>query len=80
MALQLAGAHVRHLLRFERPSKRQVDLQSRPTKLSLGYISTDFGPHAVGAVVRSIFGWHDKTRWRVVGFALGQQVRIRAVS
>lgn len=69
ITLQLARAHVRHTLRFQQlePTRRFRPSSPR-SRLSVGYMSSDFGPHAVGAVVRSIFGMHSKQRWRVVAF------------
>lgn len=40
----------------------------RPVRL--GYISADFGPHAVGELVRSHFAAHDRSRVRVSGYSL----------
>ncbi|MCW5611658.1 MAG: tetratricopeptide repeat protein [Rubrivivax sp.] len=38
--------------------------------LRLGYLSADFGPHAVGELVRGHFAAHDRSRFQVTGYSL----------
>lgn len=38
-------------------------------KIRIGYISPDFREHAVGHVIASLFGCHDKTRFELYGFS-----------
>lgn len=39
-------------------------------RLRLGYVSADFGSHAVGHLVRDLFAAHDRSRFEVFGYAL----------
>jgi len=77
-ALRIGSGHVRHNLRFQpnNPRRTWSSVKRRDgKKLTIGYMSSDLGPHAVGAVVRSIFGYHRKSGLRVVAFALGPEER-----
>ena len=54
-----------------RPPPRAQDADSdtgRP--LRIGYLSPDFGAHAVGTLVRGLFAAHDRTRVSVHGYSL----------
>lgn len=51
--------------------------------LRLGYLSPDFGDHAVGVLMREVFAAHDRSRVEVIGFSLRKHAghvaeRIRA--
>lgn len=51
--------------------------------LRLGYLSPDFGDHAVGVLMREVFAAHDRSRVQVFGFSLRRHAgpvaeRIRA--
>lgn len=49
---------------------------SRPTtardRIRIGYLSADFGKHAVGSLLRGHFAAHDRTRFEVHGYSLQQ--------
>ncbi len=40
------------------------------TRIHIGYLSADFGPHAVGELVRGHFAAHDRSRFHVSGYSL----------
>jgi len=44
--------------------------RARRRRLSIGYLSADFGAHPVGYLTRSIYGLHDRKRFEVSGYAL----------
>ena len=39
-------------------------------RIRIGYLSADFGEHAVGSLVRDHFAAHDRVRFEVLGYAL----------
>ncbi len=41
-------------------------------RLRIGYLSSDFGRHAVGTLVRGMFSAHDRNRYEVLGYSLKQ--------
>ncbi len=44
--------------------------RARRRRLSVGYLSADFGAHPVGYLTRSMYGLHDRKRFEVFGYAL----------
>ncbi len=46
---------------------------AQPGVLRLGYVSPDFGDHAVGGLVRDLFAAHDRSRVQVHGYSLRRQ-------
>lgn len=66
------------LRRYSRRVQRSIEpLPALPRKaadpsrrIRLGYISADFGPHAVGSLVRGHFAAHDRDRFVVSGYSL----------
>lgn len=41
-----------------------------PGRIRIGYISADFGPHAVGRLIRGLFSAHDRNVVEVYGYSL----------
>lgn len=54
--------------RLEKPSVRVESGRDRP--LRLGYLSADFGDHAVGSLISGLFHAHDRTAVSVCAFSL----------
>lgn len=53
------------------PVRREIDVAgARDRVLRIGYLSPDFGAHAVGTLVCGVFAAHDRTRVRVHGYSL----------
>src|SRR5258706_13805297 len=44
--------------------------RARRRRLSVGYLSADFGAHPVGYLTRSMYGLHDRKPFEVFGYAL----------
>jgi protein O-GlcNAc transferase len=42
---------------------------SRPSRLTIGYLSSCFGDHPIGHVTSGLFVAHDRTRFRILGFS-----------
>ncbi len=42
-----------------------------PSRLRIGYLSTDFRSHAVAYLVAQLFELHDRSRFEVIGFSYG---------
>jgi protein O-GlcNAc transferase len=40
-------------------------------RITIGYLSADFGEHPVGRLVAGVIEHHDRSRFRVLGYALG---------
>lgn len=57
--------HIRPLLP---PSPHKVRTDGR---ITVGYLSADFGEHPVGRLVAGVFEHHERSRFRVLGYALG---------
>ncbi|MCG8589080.1 MAG: hypothetical protein MJE66_07285, partial [Proteobacteria bacterium] len=55
-----------------RPEPRRATVSSGSDRLSLGYLSADFGEHAVGHALAALLPHHDRTRVRVLGYRLGR--------
>lgn len=71
------GAHLAAAKREARPDGESGRV------LRLGYVSPDFGDHAVGVLMRDVFAAHDRSRVHVLGFSLRRHAgpvaeRIRA--
>jgi protein O-GlcNAc transferase len=68
-----AAALRHHAQRIQRSVARLPEAR-RPAKTSdvlrIGYVSADFGSHAVGQLVRSHFAAHDRSRFHVTGYSL----------
>jgi protein O-GlcNAc transferase len=47
----------------------RIEVEAR-APLRLGYLSPDFGNHAVGVLVRDLFAAHDRNRVRIHGYSL----------
>ena len=53
-------------------SEERLALPPRPpgkTKITLGYLSTDFRKHAVGFLIAEMFELHDRDRFEVIGYS-----------
>lgn len=68
------AAATRYASRVTERARRFAPLPSHPAHTSgpirLGYLSADFGPHAIGTLVRDLFAAHDRTHFRVHGYSL----------
>ena len=96
MFLPLSAAAGRELLARRHAQVRAVAAQSRPASpppaahapagprpLRVGYLSPDFGAHAVGSLVQGVFAAHDRRQMQVHGYSLRRHgddtaARIRA--
>ncbi len=68
-----AGALRHHAQRLQRnltPLPPASAPAAQGSRLRLGYLSADFGPHAVGELVRGHFAAHDRSRFSVHGYSL----------
>ncbi len=50
-------------------SKRARGKSSRDGRITIGYLSSDFGEHAVGHLTRGLFELHDRDRFTVLAYA-----------
>jgi protein O-GlcNAc transferase len=46
---------------------------SRPDRIKVGYVSPDFRTHAVGTLIRDMFGFHDRSKFEVHAYSLVSQ-------
>lgn len=67
LALRSAGAGARARAAAGAPPLLAADGTGR---IRLGYISPDFGAHAVGHLVRDVFAAHDRDRFEVFAYSL----------
>jgi predicted O-linked N-acetylglucosamine transferase (SPINDLY family) len=47
-----------------------VTAQTRPEKIHIGYLSSDFCNHAIGYLISDIFAFHDRSRYEITVFNL----------
>jgi predicted O-linked N-acetylglucosamine transferase (SPINDLY family) len=47
-----------------------VSTQTRPEKIRIGYLSSDFCNHAIGYLISDIFACHDRSRYEITVFNL----------
>lgn len=74
-AARALDAHVQKLRRSAAamPSIPPTHTARPERRLRLGYLSPDFGEHAVGGLVRDLFASHDRGRVEVYGYSLRAQ-------
>lgn len=64
------------LRQYTRRISSRVSPMPRPARpdaagrLRIGYLSADFGRHAVGTLLRGLFAAHDRSRFAVLGYSL----------
>ncbi|MBB5208841.1 tetratricopeptide repeat protein [Chiayiivirga flava] len=85
-----APARAEALRRYVAQVERQTAHLARPqrsphagSRLRIGYLSPDFGEHAVGGLVRDLFAAHDRSGFDIAGYSLRRHegdtaARIRA--
>jgi predicted O-linked N-acetylglucosamine transferase (SPINDLY family) len=65
---QMTGiGNLRTLGRWPAPAR------TTPEKLKIGYLSSDFCNHAVGYLISDIFQFHDKSRYEISVFNIGER-------
>lgn len=73
LQLAVARSHSQALTRHMRSTQRAGDLQSEYLKddrpLRIGYLSSDFRNHAVGHLIRGLFGTHSRDDLRIFGYS-----------
>lgn len=64
--------HSERIIQQIEPSTKNCVSQHIPSRghISIGYVSADFGPHAIGELVRSHFSSHDRSQFKVHGYSL----------
>lgn len=73
-----ARALARHSERIVRHavSTAPAPRAGRAERIRIGYLSADFGAHAVGELVRTHFSAHDRTRFQVHAYAVGMSAAV----
>jgi protein O-GlcNAc transferase len=62
-----------------RPSARGVEGEPSPARdrITVAYLSADFGEHAVSLLTAGLFEHHDRSRFRTIGISLGRDDKSR---
>ena len=47
--------------------------------IRIGYVSSDLGNHPLSHLMQSVFGMHDRSKYEVSGYIVGEWFGVRAV-